>query len=473
MADDFTYDVFLSYSSKDKKIVRPLAERLRADGLRVWLDDWEIRPGDSIPAKVEEGLEHSRVLVLCMSEHAFGSGWAQLEAGTFRFRDPLNKERRFIPVRLDNSTIKGSLVQFLYINWLQEDRTQEYGKLLEVCRPSMKLMAEATTVEQSAERTIQLRSNVGIVTYAFSPDRKLVLTGCNDNVVRLWDVETSRCLRELKGHTRSVDSVIWSTDQRRALSGSNDGTVRLWDMETVLCTHTLPKNSESVLSMAWSDDQRHVLTSSGKSVWLWEVRAGSCLRLLEGHTDYVWSVAWSADQLRALSGAGDRTLRLWDLETGRCLRVLEGHTDAVYRVALSTDGRRALSGSWDKTVRLWDLETGRCLCVLEGHTDIVVSVAWSVDQRHALSGGNDRMLRLWDVEAGVCLCILKGHTGSVRSVEWSSDQRCALSGDHNGEIRLWDLSKFITYAHTPTALESSLSTAPAQVQYTNAKVLLV
>src|SRR5215212_7417128 len=101
MADDFKYDVFLSHSSKDKANVRAFAERLRADGLRVWLDEWEIRPGDSIPAKIEEGLEHSRVLVLCMSTHAFGSDWAQLESGTFRFRDPLNKERRFIPLRLD------------------------------------------------------------------------------------------------------------------------------------------------------------------------------------------------------------------------------------------------------------------------------------------------------------------------------------------------------------------------------------
>ena len=72
-------------------------------------------PGDSIPAKIEEGLEHSRVLVLCMSAHAFGSDWAQLEAGTFRFRDPLNQERRFMPLRLDGAPIKGSLAQFLCI----------------------------------------------------------------------------------------------------------------------------------------------------------------------------------------------------------------------------------------------------------------------------------------------------------------------------------------------------------------------
>ncbi len=81
MGADFDDDVFLSHSAKDKAVVRPLAERLRKDGRKVWFDEWVLKPGDSIPAKIEAGLEHSRVLVLCMSADAFGSDWAQLEAG--------------------------------------------------------------------------------------------------------------------------------------------------------------------------------------------------------------------------------------------------------------------------------------------------------------------------------------------------------------------------------------------------------
>lgn len=80
--ESFPYDVFLSHSSKDKAVVRPLAKRLREAGLRLWFDEWVLNPGDSIPAKIEEGLELSRVLVLCISANAFGSDWAQLEAGT-------------------------------------------------------------------------------------------------------------------------------------------------------------------------------------------------------------------------------------------------------------------------------------------------------------------------------------------------------------------------------------------------------
>ena len=37
---------FLSHSSKDQLVVREIAERLRADGLRVWLDEWVLKPGD-------------------------------------------------------------------------------------------------------------------------------------------------------------------------------------------------------------------------------------------------------------------------------------------------------------------------------------------------------------------------------------------------------------------------------------------
>lgn len=69
MPDEFPYDVFLSHSAKDNAVVRPLAERLRADGAKVWFDEWVLKPGDS------------------------------------------NKERRFLPLRLDDAPIKGSLAQ--------------------------------------------------------------------------------------------------------------------------------------------------------------------------------------------------------------------------------------------------------------------------------------------------------------------------------------------------------------------------
>ena len=107
MPDAFQYNIFLSHSAKDKAVVRPLAERLlaerlRADGLKVWFDEWVLKPVVPLAHQMGEGAR--RAGESCMSANAFGSDWAQVESGTLRtgqrpFRNPLNKERRFLPLR--------------------------------------------------------------------------------------------------------------------------------------------------------------------------------------------------------------------------------------------------------------------------------------------------------------------------------------------------------------------------------------
>jgi TIR domain-containing protein len=64
MTNRFAFDVFLGHSSRDKAVVRAVAEQVRKDGRRVWLDHWEIRPGDGIPAKIA-GHNHGQPRTLC------------------------------------------------------------------------------------------------------------------------------------------------------------------------------------------------------------------------------------------------------------------------------------------------------------------------------------------------------------------------------------------------------------------------
>lgn len=467
MADDFKYDVFLSHSAKDKDVARDIAERLREDGLRVWFEGWEIELfgiTKNRRKKIEKGLEQSRVLVLCMSENAFGSEWEQLEAGTFRFRDPLNKERRFIPLRLYKGPIKDSLAQFSYINW--PPRVQEYAKLLEACQ----LPAVAGAPTASAKKIIQLDSGEEyFYGYAFNPDGSLALTASRQHTVSLWGVEGGRRLRVFKGHKGIVWSVAWSTDQRRLLSGSQDKTLRLWDIATGRCLRVFKGSNAEVWSVVLSVDNRRALSGhSDGTIRLWEVVTGRCLRVLEGHQAYVNSIEWSTDQHYALTSSSDTTIRLWDLDTGHCQRVLKGHKESVRSAVWSADRGRVLSCSKDKTVRLWDTGTGRCLRVIEGHTDMICSVVWSADQRRALSGSRDETVRLWDLDTGRCLCILKGHRDRVEAVAWSADQYLAFSGDVKGGLRVWELSEFIAKTSVSEAFSAS-----TQVQYTNAKVLLV
>ncbi len=49
---EFSFGDFRSYDSNDKRRVRRLAERLRAEWLRIWTDDWVIKPGDDILLRI-------------------------------------------------------------------------------------------------------------------------------------------------------------------------------------------------------------------------------------------------------------------------------------------------------------------------------------------------------------------------------------------------------------------------------------
>ena len=120
MPPEFSYDVFLSHNAKDKPRVRTLAERLMAAGVRVWLDDWVIRAGDIIALKVDEGLEQSRVLLLCISPAALASGWVALERSTAVHRDPANAGRRFIPLLLGDCALPDTLRRYKYVDFREE-----------------------------------------------------------------------------------------------------------------------------------------------------------------------------------------------------------------------------------------------------------------------------------------------------------------------------------------------------------------
>lgn len=64
----FTHDVFLNHSAKDKAVVRPLAERLRADGLKVWFDEGAIPVAASQQSAASE-LERSAPSLQAWNEH--------------------------------------------------------------------------------------------------------------------------------------------------------------------------------------------------------------------------------------------------------------------------------------------------------------------------------------------------------------------------------------------------------------------
>ena len=74
------YDVFISHASEDKdQVVRSLANALKANGLKVWYDEFELKIGDSLRRKIDKGLATSRFGVVVLSQSFVKKGWTNYE----------------------------------------------------------------------------------------------------------------------------------------------------------------------------------------------------------------------------------------------------------------------------------------------------------------------------------------------------------------------------------------------------------
>jgi len=472
MPDQFLWDVFLSHSRQDKPRVRRLAERLRDAGLRVWFDEWTIKLGTDIYAAIEDGLEGSRTLVLCMSRAAFSSEWVRLERGTAIFRDPENKARRFVPLLLEDCPVRDTIRRFAYVDWRAES-DEALASLIEACR-EVEPAAEPAAAEPGGlvvEKIAELPGHQGpLVSIAVTSDSRRALTASHDDTLRLWDLEGGKCLHVLSGHEGDVNACAIGPDDRWAVSGAEDASLRVWDLATGKCIKVLKSPGGRVRSVAILPGGLHVLSGDyDHNLRLWSIETGECIQVLKGCKSVVTSVAVARDDRTAVSGSWDKTVGIWDLQTGTRLAELTGHTNNVYAVAISPNGQFALSGSSDSTVRLWDLAKQRCLAVFEGHSEWVVSVAFSPDGQMGLSNTtpDGDGARLWRIPTGECLSHIQD---AYNGAAFTPDGTHLLTGGRNRTLAIWRLR-----APAPDKRKSQvvIPAAPKSVRYTNAKVVLL
>ena len=296
-------------------------------------------------------------------------------------------------------------------------------------------------------------------TLQFSPDSRLLLAtfeGCavvryqdgqecmhTDGVVRLWDVATGKEVRVLKGHTDRVVTAAFSPDGRRILTASWDRTARIWDAATGKELFALRDPHFSVASAAFSKAGARVILVSAKS------HNDSSRVRLDGKKPPavidpparpgVGVVAIYTAGFGARLGGGVKTagkeygpVRLFDADTGGQVAVLGRADEPAVRTTLgpdgpvvsietqggvngqevdptvdegqcaafSPDGERVAVGCWGGTVKFWDARTGGLLTSWKGKRDNLYSIAYSPDGHRLLLGYGPGP----EKGGGVCVC---------------------------------------------------------------------
>ena len=122
------FDVFLSHGSEDKPWVRTLAENLERLGVRVFLDEWEILPGDVLVHELDEGILRSRSGVLVCSPTAMAKPWVRIEYAAMMGR-AIEGRQRLVPVLYREVELPPLLAARLWVDFRGADGEEYLGRV--------------------------------------------------------------------------------------------------------------------------------------------------------------------------------------------------------------------------------------------------------------------------------------------------------------------------------------------------------
>lgn len=92
------YDFFISHATEDKdEIVRDLANALKENGFEVWYDEFELKIGDSLRKKIDQGLSKSRYGIVIISPSFVRKNWTEYELNGMVARE-MNGHKVILPI---------------------------------------------------------------------------------------------------------------------------------------------------------------------------------------------------------------------------------------------------------------------------------------------------------------------------------------------------------------------------------------
>lgn len=151
-----TSSVFLSHNSVDKPFVRELARDMKRAGIKVWIDEAEIKIGDSIVDKIGKGIDEADYVVVVLSPNSVDSPWVQRELQVATHQEIVGKRIKVLPVLYKDCNIPSYLEDKSFadfrdsanyftalqqiLNSLVDDNEEEKNKRIENIRFKHKIL---------------------------------------------------------------------------------------------------------------------------------------------------------------------------------------------------------------------------------------------------------------------------------------------------------------------------------------------
>ncbi|XP_014668843.1 PREDICTED: WD repeat-containing protein on Y chromosome-like [Priapulus caudatus] len=309
----------------------------------------------------------------------------------------------------------------------------------------------------------------GIRCFDYSADSNVLVTGGLDRSVRVWNpYVTSKAITVLNGHGAQIVHVKVNAACEQIVSICQSNNVRVWDMKEQCCLQSilgrnLPLGTHSVAAVYFNAKTQMLIMGSKQLATLEraEPKEKSKDSAVLSHTHAVVAAIYNRLFNYVVSGCHGSVVSVWDIRTGeKVMQFVNAHRvhdqgaeRPVEITAMTFDPtlRRLITGGKEGLVKIWNFNNGACLreLVPAGRREVTSIIC--PKQRIIVAGWNRKVTTfIDDVDDDSCKEWQSRHADDILSMAYMSPGVVATS-DYDGAIIIWSLET----GHALTTLHST------------------
>ena len=265
----------------------------------------------------------------------------------------------------------------------------------------------------------------------------------NDGTVAAWSGNSNDVWvlgrSRLKGHIGTINSVKLNAVGSLVLSGSNDNNIKLWNVNTGTLLRTFSEHVTNTKQVTFSNDEKSVLSAEGNYIVYWRNAVDGFIAPLRmyGHTATVSSVVMSRNMKWIVSGSSDSTIKLWNAETAQLVHSMNANAGHIKDVKINPVSNQFASCAEDSTIRIWDLNTLELLKTLKKNMGKINSLSYHYSGNYIACGGSNSKIYIWDIISDSIVVTLDAHQKAVTSIEFCSSGDDLISGGADEKVIIW------------------------------------
>lgn len=302
-------------------------------------------------------------------------------------------------------------------------------------------------------------------------------------------------------HRKSVYAAAMTPDGLRAVTGDEDGLIMVWDLQSGSAMRAMGGHQARVWSLAIQGDGTRAIAAYGEQglLLIWRIGDGTVERQAKLKGEDVRSVACTSDGMLVVAGLTNG-LFAWDLDKGKYAALPREEPGGTTHVAISPDGARAVAATASGGVEIWDLRTLARVQRIAASQQVIRSVCFTADGEQVLSLGDDYLVRLWDARTGTELdrwptdgylfgaaphsnarqvfvgnldghlethalnhpshrTVVSAHRSSLRAVVADASASVVLTTADDGAVRVWNAARLAAAAERANHIGSVVDVA--------------